>query len=227
VIVHAAWLALTAALYVGARHAQARAGGHPLVSPVLLPAAVIVAALQLAHRDAGEYRSAGAPLLWLLGPATVALAVPLYRSLRDVRSALAPVATALVVGSAATVASAVGLAKLFGAAPETMRALAAKSVTTPIAMAITEEIGGAPALAAVFVIVTGGLGAVFGGAIFDRIGVRDERARGFATGVVAHGMGTARAFQVSLLTGTFSGIAMTLNGVLTAFVLPVVWVLCR
>jgi predicted murein hydrolase (TIGR00659 family) len=227
VIARAMWLTLTVALYAAARHAQARTRGNPLVNPVLLPAGLLVFALDITHRDASEYRAAGAPLLWLLGPATVALAVPLHRSLRDVRSALAPVVSALVAGSAATVASAVGLAKVFGAAPETIRALAAKSVTTPIAMAITEQIGGAPALAAVFVILTGGLGAVFGGAIFDRIGVRDERARGFATGIVAHGMGTARAFQVSMLTGTFSGIAMTLNGVLTAFVLPIVWMLCR
>ena len=100
-------------------------------------------------------------------------------------------------------------------------------MTTPIAMAITEQIGGIPALAAVFVMITGSLGAVFGTVIFDRVGVDDARARGIAMGVVAHGMGTARAFQLSAVMGTFSGIAMTVNGVVTAVVLPVVWVLSR
>ncbi len=108
-----------------------------------------------------------------------------------------------------------------------MRALAAKSVTTPIAMAITQQIGGVPALAAVFVMITGSLGAVAGTTIFDRAGIRDPRARGLAMGIVAHGMGTARSFQIDATMGTFSGIAMTVNGVLTALVLPVLWLLVR
>ncbi len=221
----AAWLAVTLALYLASRWAQKVAKGSPLVNPVLLAAAAIVALLALTGRGIAEYRDAGAPLLWLLGPATVALAVPLYRAMKEVRTALAPALAALVVGSSATVASAVGLGRLLGASLDTERALAAKSVTTPIAMAITEQIGGIPALAAVFVMITGALGAVFGTVVFDRTGVRDARARGLALGIVAHGMGTARAFQESLLMGTFSGIAMTLNGVLTALVLPVLWVL--
>jgi predicted murein hydrolase (TIGR00659 family) len=227
VIARVTWLALTVAFYAATRRAQLFAKGSPLVNPVLLSAGLVVLALSLTRRDVGEYDAAGAPLLWLLGPATVALAVPLYRSLASIRGARAPVVLSLVVGSSATVASAVVLAKALGAAQDTTRALAAKSVTTPIAMAITEQIGGAPALAAVFVILTGGLGAVFGGAVFDRFGVSDPRARGFATGIVAHGMGTARAFQVSTTAGTYSGIAMTLNGVLTALVLPALWMLVR
>jgi predicted murein hydrolase (TIGR00659 family) len=227
VIARIVWLAVTVVLYVASRRAQQIAKGSPLLNPVLLAAAVIVCAIFASGRSIEEYRSAGAPLLWLLGPATVALAVPLYRAMAQVRSALAPALAALVVGSAATVASAVALGHLFGATLDTERALAAKSVTTPIAMAITEQIGGIPALAAVFVMITGSLGAVFGTVIFDRIGVGDARARGIAMGVVAHGMGTARAFQLSAVMGTFSGIAMTVNGVLTAVVLPIVWVLSR
>ena len=221
------WLAVTVLLYVGSRRAQQLAKGSPLLNPVLLAAAVIVCAIFASGRSIEEYRSAGAPLLWLLGPATVALAVPLYRAMAQVRSALAPALAALIVGSAATVATAVGIGHLLGATLDTERALAAKSVTTPIAMAITEQIGGIPALAAVFVMITGSLGAVFGTVIFDRIGVGDARARGIAMGVVAHGMGTARAFQLSTVMGTFSGIAMTVNGVITAVVLPIAWVLSR
>lgn len=226
-IARLAWLSLTVALYAATRRAQAIARGSPLLNPVLLSAAVVVLVLELTRRDAGEYRDAGAPLLWLLGPATVALAVPLYRAMRDIHEALAPVASALVVGSTATVVSAIGLGAALGATPDTTRALAAKSVTTPIAMAITEQLGGVPALAAVFVMLTGSLGAVFGSVVLHWFGVRDERARGFAMGIVAHGMGTARAFQESTTAGTFSGIAMTINGVITAIVLPIVWMLSR
>jgi putative effector of murein hydrolase len=221
------WLAATFVLYVASRRAQQAAKGSPLVNPVLLAAAVLILVLVLTGRGVAEYRDAGAPLLWLLGPATVALAVPLYRSMKEIQSAFAPAAVALVAGSSATVASAVAIGRLLGASLDTERALAAKSVTTPIAMAITAQIGGVPALAAVFVMITGSLGAVFGTGIFDRLGVRDERARGLAMGIVAHGMGTARSFQLSLVMGTFSGIAMTVNGVLTAVVLPVVWLLSR
>ena len=220
-----AWLSLTVALYVTTRRAQERARGSPLVNPVLLSATLVIAVLALTHRDVSEYRAAGQPLLWLLGPATVALAVPLYRAMHEIRSALVPVLSALLVGSTATVVTAVALGRGLGATIDTTRALAAKSVTTPIAMAITEQLGGVPPLAAVFVMITGSLGAVFGGGVFHASGVRDERARGFAMGIVAHGMGTARAFQLSTVAGTFSGIAMTLNGVLTAIVLPVVWLL--
>jgi predicted murein hydrolase (TIGR00659 family) len=227
VTIRIGWLAVTVVLYLGARKAQQLARGNPLLNPVLLAAAVIVSAILVTGRGVDEYRAAGSPLLWLLGPATVALAVPLYRSMRDMRAALAPAVVALVVGSAATVLTAIGVGHLLGASLDTERALAAKSVTTPIAMAITAQIGGIPALAAVLVMVTGSLGAVFGTAVFDRSGIRDARARGLAMGIVAHGMGTARAFQLDLTMGTFSGIAMTVNGVLTALVLPVLWLLVR
>jgi predicted murein hydrolase (TIGR00659 family) len=226
VIARFVWLLLTFVLYLASRRAQRLARGSPLLNPVLLSAAVVVVVLVVARRDVTEYREAAAPLLWLLGPATVALAVPLYRSVREIRSALAPALAALVVGSSATVTSAVAVGLALGATLDTDRALAAKSVTTPIAMAITEQLGGVPALAAVFVMITGSLGAVFGTLVFDRVGIRDARARGLAMGVVAHGMGTARSFQLSPIMGTFSGIAMTVNGVLTALVLPFVWMGC-
>lgn len=226
-IARLAWFSLTVVVYAVTRKAQAVARGSPLLNPVLLSAAVVILVLGLTRRDAGEYRDAGAPLLWLLGPATVALAVPLYRSMRDIQRALAPVAAALAAGSTATVVSAVALGTALGATPDTTLALAAKSVTTPIAMAITGQLGGVPPLAAVFVMITGSLGAVFGGVALHGCGVRDQRARGFAMGIVAHGMGTARAFQESTIAGTFSGIAMTINGVLTAIVLPVAWLLMR
>jgi predicted murein hydrolase (TIGR00659 family) len=227
VIVQLAWLVVTLVVYVASRRIQQLAKGSPLVNPVLLGAAVIIVILALTGRGIAEYRDAGAPLIWLLGPATVALAVPLYRAMSAIRSALLPALVALVVGSSATVVSAVAIGRLLGASLDTERALAAKSVTTPIAMAITAQIGGIPALATVFVMVTGSLGAVFGTLVFDRVGVRDARARGLAMGIVAHGMGTARSFQLSPIMGTFSGIAMTVNGVLTALVLPIVWLLSR
>ena len=162
---------------------------------------------------------------FLLGPATVALAVPLYRNIRIVRRALFPMALALVAGAATAVASAVAVAALLGASRETLLSIAPKSVTTPIAMGIAEQIGGLPSMTAVFVILTGIAGAMIGTPLLNLVKLRDWRARGFAVGLAAHGIGTARAFQVNELAGTFAGIAMGLNGIATAVLVPLLFTL--
>lgn len=219
------WIALTILAYGLFRNLQQRASGNPILNPVLLASALLIAAMFVTGSDYENYNRGGAVLLWLLGPATVALAIPLYLNFAQVRSVLWPMMMALMAGSITAVVSAVLIGSLLGASPETITSLAPKSVTTPIAMGIASELGGIPALAAVFVIFTGIIGAVFGSALFNALGVKDPRARGFAMGIAAHGIGTARAFQVSWQAGTFSGIAMTINGILTALFLPLIWLL--
>lgn len=163
--------------------------------------AIAVAALVLvlgATGTAYESYFEGAQFLhFLLGPATVALAVPLYLNFATVRRAILPMLAALLAGSCTAVASAVGIVFLLGASDQTVRSIASKSVTTPIAMGITEQIGGLPSLTAVLVILTGIIGAMAVTPLFNLLGLRDWRARGFAAGVAAHGIGTARAFQVT------------------------------
>ena len=136
-----------------------------------------------------------------------------------------PIAAALFAGSVTAVASAVGIAVLLGASMETVTSLAPKSVTSPIAMGIAERIGGLPSLTAGLVILTGILGAIIGTPFFNAMGMKDWRARGFAMGVTAHGIGTARAFQVNDVAGTFAAIALGLNGIMTAILVPVLIVL--
>ena len=217
------WILLTLLFYYLALRIQRALGGTPLANPVLLASAPIIGLLWGADIWVGDYQQGGQALIWLLGPATVGLAVPLYRNFHRVRSALLPMAVSLVVGSAVAVLSAILIGDAMGASIETIRSLAPKSVTTPIAMGIAEEIGGYPSLAAAFVIITGIIGAVFGAFVFNAIGIRDARARGFAMGISAHGIGTARAFQEDEVSGTFSGVAMALNGILTALILPLLW----
>src|SRR5437764_1348668 len=156
----------------------------------------------------------------LRGPATVALAVPLYQHRAEVKRALLPMAAALVAGAIVSIVSAVVIAKACGASPETLASLAPKSVTTPIAMGISEQIGGLPSLTAAFVIATGIIGAVLATPLLNLLGLRDWRGRGFGAGMAAHGLGTARAFQVHPLAGTFAGVALALNGLLTAILVP-------
>tara|TARA_R110002110_G_scaffold45692_17_gene139038 strand:- start:1469 stop:2191 length:723 start_codon:yes stop_codon:yes gene_type:complete len=219
----AAWLFATIALYAGARRLQQISGGSPLANTVLLAAIPIMLVLYFGGIPVSHYTLGGWVLLWILGPATVALAVPLYINLAHVRAAWKPMAVALLVGSAVAVVSSVVISHMLGASIETVRSLAPKTVTTPIAMGIAGEIGGIPELTAAFVIFTGIIGAVAASALFKLAGVSDERARGFGMGVAAGGIGTARAFQESMLAGTFSGVGMTLNGIITAILLPLIW----
>ncbi len=158
----------------------------------------------------------------MLGPATVALAVPLHANAARIRATLLPIAAALVAGSLTAMISALGIAWALGVRGETLLSLAPKSATAPVALGIAEKIGGSPTLTAVLVILTGITGAIVATPLLNAVGVRDWRARGFAVGVASHGIGTARAFQVNETAGAFAGIGMGLNALLTALVAPLI-----
>lgn len=213
-------LTVTLVAYQGAARLQVMAGGSPLLNPVLLSVMALVALLAVTGIDYQSYFDGAQFVHFLLGPATVALAVPLYRQLSVLRRAWFAVAAAVLAGSLTAVTTAVGVAWLLGGSPVSLVSLAPKSVTTPIAMGIAEELGGLPSLTAVLVILTGVIGAMLGSFVLNAVKVRDWRARGLAVGVAAHGIGTARALQVNDQAGAFSGLAMGLNGVATALLLP-------
>jgi predicted murein hydrolase (TIGR00659 family) len=217
------WLTLTIAAYVLAQTIHLRFKRSPIANTVAIAVAMLVALLALTGTSYETYFDGAQFVHFLLGPATVALAVPLFDNLAIVRRSLLPMAGALLAGSATAIVSAVGVAWALGADPVTIKSLMPKSVTTPIAMAISEEIGGLPSLTAALVIITGIIGAMLAGPLLDLVGIRDPRARGLAAGVAAHGIGTARAFQIDELSGTFAGIAMGLNGLVTALLVPLLW----
>lgn len=214
------WLTATLLAYLGAHQLFLWSGQNPLVNPVALAILVLLGVLAATGTDYRTYFDGAQFIHFLLGPATVALAVPLYVHFSTVRRAVLPMLAALIAGSVTAVVSAVGVAWLLGASRETLASLAPKSVTTPIAMGIAEQIGGLPSLTAVLVILTGIIGAIAVTPWFNLLGLTDWRARGFAAGVAAHGIGTARAFQVNDIAGTFAGIGMGLNGLLTAILVP-------
>ena len=215
------WLTATLWAYLGAHWLHERSGRNPLVNSVTIAVIVLIVVLLATDTKYDTYFQGAQFVHFLLGPATVALAVPLYNNLAVVRRMFLPMMAALVAGSATAIASGVGIAWLAGADLVTLKSLASKSVTTPIAMAVTEQIGGLPSLTAVFVILTGIIGAILVTPLFNALGIHDKQARGFAVGLAAHGIGTARAFQVSDVSGAFAGIAMALNGVITAVLVPV------
>ncbi len=216
------WLTATLAAYLLADRVSTACGRHPLANPVLLAVALMSAVLLATGTRFQTYFEGAQFVHFLLGPATVALAVPLWRNRREVARVLLPLAAALLAGAVTAVVSAVGIAWAFGAPASVLASIAPKSVTAAIAMGIARELGGDPALTATLVITTGILGAMIASPVLRGVGVRDPAARGFALGLAAHGIGTARAFQSDAVAGTFAGIAMGLNGLVTAAIVPVV-----
>ena len=214
------WLTLTLAAYAIADAINKAFRRHPLANQVIIAVALIIAALEMSKTPFDVYFEGAQFVHFLLGPATVALAIPLVENWERVRRSVVPILIALAAGSLTAIVTAVGTAALLGAPRPILASIAEKSVTTPIAMGISEKIGGIPSLTAVLVILTGILGAIIVTPLMDGLKVRDHAARGFAAGVASHGIGTARAFQVNDLAGTFSGLAMGLNGILTAILVP-------
>jgi predicted murein hydrolase (TIGR00659 family) len=214
-------LTLTLLAYQGAVWLNQRCGGHPLANPVLLAVIVLVALLWATGTPYATYFDGAQFVHFLLGPATVALAIPLYAQFDRLKRMALPLLVALLVGSLTAALSAILIGKLLGASDATLISLAPKSVTTPIAMGIAERLGGLPSLTAVLVILTGILGAVGAQWLYAAIKCNDPAVRGFALGVASHGIGTARAFQLNEQSGAFSALAMGLNGLLTAALLPV------
>jgi predicted murein hydrolase (TIGR00659 family) len=213
-------LTLTLCAYVVAHAIYVRAKLSPLANPVAIAIALVSLVLVMSGMSYQRYFAGAQFVHFLLGPATVALAVPLARQLPRVRQAFVPLACALVCGCVTAIVSSVAVAMLLGATPQLGRTMGPKSATTPIAMAVAERLGGYPSLTAVLVIATGIFGAISGRFLFNALRIDSPEARGFALGVASHGIGTARAFQVSPEIGAFAGLGMGLNGALTAVLAP-------
>lgn len=218
-------LTLTLVAYRVALWVHVRCGRTPLLNPVLLAVAALSLLLAMTGTPYRTYFDGAQFVHFLLGPATVALAVPLYRNFAAVKQSALALAVALTAGSLTAAGSAVGIGWALGASRDTLLSLAPKSVTAPIAMGIAEQLGALPSLTAVLVILTGIIGATLGTTVLRLLHVRDQRAQGFALGVASHGIGTARALQLGETAGAFSGLAMGLNGLATAILLPLLYVL--
>lgn len=216
-------LTLTLVAYQGGIWLYDKSGSNPLVNPVLIAVLAIVALLALTGTDYATYFDGAQFIHFLLGPATVALAIPLYRQIQRVRESWLAIAVTVIFGSLTAAVTSVGIAWLLGASRLTLLSIAPKSVTTPVAMGIAEQLGGLPTLTAVVVILTGITGAMTASGLLKLVRIRDARASGLAIGIAAHGIGTARAFQISEVAGAFSGLAMGLNALATAILLPVLF----
>ena len=172
------WLALTLGAYVGADALAARTSRHPAANPVLLTIGGVGAVLIATGTDHQTYFAGAQFINVLLGPATVAFAVPILRHRSAIRRNLPAIVVTLAAGTSTGVVSAVLLAKLFGGGPALVASVAPKSVTAPIAMGVSREVGGLPELTAVVVIATGVAGAILVTPLMDALRVRDCGGRG-------------------------------------------------
>ena len=199
---------------------------HSLLHPLVTAPLLIGGLLLVLDIDYSQYRHANSPFFFLLGTATVALAIPLHQQFHHIRTLAKPLLITLLFGASFAVISALSIAWALGASVDTLISLSPKSVTTPIALGITEKIGGHPGLTAGTVVFTGVVGAISGPWIFRWLKITDDRISGFVMGISAHGVGTARAFEISNRCGAFSSLGLGLTGTLTAIVLPWIVIAC-
>jgi putative effector of murein hydrolase len=200
-----------------------RSGRNPLVNPVAIAVAAVAAAILAIDMPYPTYFEGAQFVHFLLGTATVSLAVPIHRGMTALRGRLLPLAAALLGGGAVSIASAIATARLLGVDAPLQQGLWAKSVTAPIAMGVAERIGASPTLTAVYAVLTGVLGAALGRFVLDAVGCRAWWQRGAAVGIAAHGIGTSRAFTVHPDAGAWASLAMGLHGVLGAVLIPMLF----
>lgn len=214
------WIIVTVVAFMVASWINRLAGRTPLLHPVVVGLLLIIGLLKLTNTPYETYKDGAQFISFLLGPAVVALAVPLYDNLARVRSMLVPLLVACTVGALVAALTAIAVGIWLDLSMQTLLSLAPKSVTTPIAIGVADKIGGYPSLTAGLVLITGALGCLMSPFICKMLKVKDPAIRGFSLGVAAHAMGTAYAFEYGAIAGAFGGLAMGMTGTFTAFMLP-------
>lgn len=195
---------------------------HTLLQPIIISYIIIMSVLFITGVSYEEYFKGVEIIHFFLGPATVALALPLYNNLKYIKSLFLPIMITLIVAGVFSILIAVLLLWAFDANMPTILSMTTKSITAPIAIITSEQIGAIPSLAVGFVIITGIIGALLGTFIFKVIKIKHDTSKGFALGVVSHGIGTARAIEISQKAAAFSALAMGLSGIFTAVFLPLI-----
>lgn len=216
------WLILTLGAFKFGIIVYEKFDKHTLLQPIIIAYAIIMSTLFITGASYEEYFKGVEIIHFFLGPATVALALPLYKNLKYIKSLFLPIMITLVIAGVFSIVIAVALLWAFDAQLPTILSMTTKSITAPIAIITSEQIGAIPSLAVGFVIITGIIGALLGTAIFKLINIKHDTSKGFALGVISHGIGTARAIEISEKAAAFSALAMGLSGIFTAVFLPLI-----
>lgn len=221
------WIIVTISAYKIGILVYEKSGKNALLQPIVVAYMIMLPILLLADIPYQRYFESVSVIHFILGPATVALALPLYKNLKLIHAYFVPIVATLILGGAFTILSALGILWLFDASTTTMLSMTTKSVTAPITIITAQDIGAVPSLAMGFVVITGLLGALFGSFIFKMLRIKHDAAKGFALGLISHAIGIARSVEISEKAAAFAALAMGLVGVLIAVLLPIIigWLL--
>jgi predicted murein hydrolase (TIGR00659 family) len=217
------WIALTLCAYACALYIHKKSAGNMLLHPLIISVFTLAFALWLTDTSIDTYQTHSSIVHWMLGPATVALAIPLRNQLDNLKRHWRIIILPIIVGGIMGPTLAGSALYFAGLEQGLIITMLTKSITTPLAMETARVMGGYPSLAAVLVILTGIIGALLCSTVFRIIRVRSEIAQGIALGTVAHAVGTAQAFHISEKTGAFASLALCINGLLTAIFLPMLY----
>ena len=190
--------------------------------PLVLTPLILVLFLVITHVSYQDYMGENHWLLWLLGPATIAFAVPVYENMAIIRRHWMSLSAGVITATIVAVCSSVWLARLFTLSEEVQRSLAVRSITTPFALEAAKQMGGQPDLVALFVVITGVFGMAIGDILFLRLAVRSGMTKGAGLGASSHGAGTAKAYEIGQTEGVVSSLVMMLAGVVTVVLAPLI-----
>ncbi|MDX9900363.1 MAG: LrgB family protein [Aliarcobacter sp.] len=216
------WLIATLAAFKLGIIIYEKCNKHTLLQPIIIAYVILLSLIIFTNTSFEEYFKSVEIIHFFLGPATVALALPLYKNLKYIKSLFLPIVLTLFIAGVFSIVIAVSLLWVFGADLPTMLSMTTKSITAPIAIITSQQIGGIPSLAVGFVLITGIIGALFGTIVFKLVNIKHDTSKGFALGLVSHGIGTARAIEISEKAAAFSALAMGLSGIFTAIFLPMI-----
>lgn len=216
------WIIVTISAYKIGVLVYQKSGKNAFLQPIVIAYLIMLPILLVADIPYQQYFESVSVIHFILGPATVALALPLYNNLKLIRSYFVPIVATLVLGATFTILSALGILWLFDASTSTMLSMTTKSVTAPITIITAQDIGAIPSLAMGFVVMTGLLGGLLGNVVFKLLGIQHDAAKGFALGLISHAIGIARSVEISEKAAAFAALAMGLVGVLIAVVLPII-----
>ncbi len=214
-----ALLALTFGIYFASRKLQQKTG-WVLLNPILITIAAMIGYLKVTGIAYETYHESGKLIEFWLKPAVVALGVPLYQQLSSIKKQFVPILMSQMTGCLVGIVSVVVTAKFFGASDSVVTSLASKSVTTPIAMEVTQTLGGIPSLTAAVVVITGLIGAILGFKMLNMGHVHNPMARGLSMGAASHALGASAAMEKDGFVGVYASLGLTLNGILTALLAP-------
>ena len=203
--------------------AYQKAKQNPLVNPVAIAVILVASFIELIDMPYETYFQGAQFIHFLLGSATVALAIPIYRGIDSLKNRVIPLLVALLLGGAISIATGVGISTLLGADKNIIGAFYSKSVTAPIAMGIAERIGTSPTLTAIFAVCTGILGAILAPYVLNLLRIKPWWQRGFPTGVASHGIGASRAFSINVEAGAYASLAMGLHGIAGSIAIPLIY----